>query len=283
MKTITLSELLKKMYTNEVANIKLINRELERQFFSIPGNAPLIEIMQGASFEDNFNHYKKEIKNASKEEIEQIFMLLKEYFLFSYGHDMMFKKKLEADLFTSAPIDDFLYPKLERAVREKYNDISIMRENPNFKRNIDGISEILKEHFDAQSLLYALYWNDFQFPRGWEKISEGNSQNIIDILNKSGITIGEFLHALIDDKCKIIKEILNEIADPVLRKQFLEELEEFRLEKHKETNEFAHVDLPATFFLDHTIMDFINMEKPSSLLIEDKPKVAQKLYIPNKD
>lgn len=280
MKPITLDEALRNMYDNEVSFIREKNIELEREYFSTPGNTPLEEIMQGASYEDNFTVYKREIKTGDKEDAENIFMLLREYFLFSYGHDMMFKKKLEADLFTTTPMEDFLYPKLEEAVKAKYNDISVMEQNPNFGKNIEGISRILETYMDMQSTLYLIYCSDFQFPRGWEKMCTGSAQDVIEALNKSNITIGDFLHALIDDKCKTIKEILNEIDDPQLRKEYLQKLEELRSEKHKETSEFAHVDLPITFFLDHTIADFIKMERKSPLLAEEKPKVAQKLYVP---
>ena len=281
MENISLDKVLRNMYDNEVSFIKDKNIELEREYFSTPGNAPMEEIMQGASYEDHFRSYKHGLKNASDEEIDGTFMLLREYFLFSYGHDMMFKRKLEADLFTTAPMEDMLYPMLQEAVHSKYNDVSVMRENPNFESNIQGIARILDTYMDMQSVLYLLYCSDFQFPRGWEGACNGDPKDVIAALNESKMTIGDFLHALIDDKCKTIGEILSEISDPKLRKKYLEQLEKLRQEKHKETSGFAHVDLPVTFYLDHTIEDFLNMERKSPLLAEDKPKYAQKLYIPN--
>ena len=281
METVSLDNVLRNIYDDEVAFIRKTNIELEREHFSTH-NIPLGEIMQGASYEDHFRDYKRAIKSESEHGIEQMFMILREYFLFSNGYDMMFKKKLEADLFTSVPMEDLLYPMLEAAVKEKYNDISVMRENPNVEKNIKGIAKIVDRYMDMQSLLYLLYCSDFQFQNGWEGICrEDTAKDVLEALKSSGMTIGDFLHALIDDKCKIIGEILSEITDPALRKKYLEKLEELRNEKQEETKEFAHVDLPITYFLDHTFLDFINMERKSPILAEDKPKVAQKLYIPS--
>lgn len=281
MEILTLNEALRNMYNNEIAFIKETNNELEREFFSNENNVPLGEINRGLSFEDNFEEFKQSIKHANEDKIEEIFLLLREYFLFSYGHDLMFKKKLEADLFTSAPMEDFLYPKLEEAVRGKYNDVSVMQENPNFEKNIYGISKILRSYIDMQSLLYLLYWNDFQFPNGWEGLCEDDPQVIIDALNNANVTIGDFLKALIDEKCRIMKKVLDEIEDKKLRAKYLKQLEELKEEKKKEVEGFAHSDLPVTYFLDHTVIDFLRTEKKSKLLSDDKPKVAQKLYIPN--
>lgn len=279
MEIISLKQVVQNMYNHHASFIREKNNELEREFFGDYRNAPLAEIMQGGSFEDNFNLYKSQIKYASQEEVDNIFVLLREYFLFSYGHDMMFKKKLEADLFTT-PLMEFLYPKLEEAIKEKYNDISVMQENPNFDINIKGIDNIIEAYLDMQSILYLLYSNDFQFPGNWEKMCNGNHEKVIEELNNSGMTIGDFLKALIDDKCKTIREILEEIDDRELRNTYLKELENLRNEKIRETEGFAHVHLPITYFLDHTIMDFIRTDEKSKIYVEDKPKVNKKLFLP---
>lgn len=281
MEIINLKEVLRNMYNHHANFIREKNNELEREYFGEYSNAPLAEIMQGGSFEDNFRLYKSQIKYANQEEVDNIFVLLREYFLFSYGHDMMFKKKLEADLFTTPLMEEFLYPKLEESVKEKYNDISVMQENPNFDKNIQGIDKIIETYLDMQSILYIIYSSDFQFPRGWEKMCNGNHEDVIKELNKSGMTIGDFLKALIDDKCRTIREILEEIDNKELRNTYLKELEKLREEKHRETEGFAHVNLPITYFLDHTIMDFLRIDEKSKIYIEDKPKINQKIYIPN--
>ena len=280
MRIMSLNEVLDNMYYNTTSFIKEKNNELERDYFRDHNNAPLGEIMQGKGFEDNFERYKTIIRNASPETVDEMFVLLREYFLFSYGHDLMYKRKLEADLFTTAPIT-LIHSKLVEAVKEKYNDISVMEENPNFDKNIQGLGNIIDTFVDMQTVLHILYCSDFQFPNGWERMCHTDSKEVIEQLKKSGITIGDYLNALIDDKCDIIKEILNEIQDKDLRNTYLKELEELREHKHKETEEFTHVELPITYFLDHTFVDFLRMEHKSKIYTEDKPKVNQKLYIPN--
>ena len=105
---------------------------------------------------------------------------------------------------------------------------------------------------------------------------------IQNILNKSEMTIGDFLHSLVDYKCNIMDGILDEISDEQLRANFLQKAAKLREEKHQETSGFAHVDLPVTYFLDHAMIDFINMKPKSSILSEDKPKTgSRKIILPN--
>lgn len=280
METISLNNVLKNMYNSRVSFIRTKNIELEREYFTKnSARIPMSEIMQGASYEDHFMSFKDAMKNGTPNEISQIFMLLQEYFLFSYGHDMMFKMKLEADIFTSIPMEEFIYPKLIEAVKERYNDISVMRENPNFNANMEGIDRLVFTFTEMQSLLYLLYCNDFQFPNGWEGICPDTHEDVLNILNNSGMTIGDFLHALIDFKCKIMCEIFNEITNKQLRKSYLEKVETLRDEKHTETKDFAHVTLPITYFLDHTMLDFIHMEPKSSISDETTPDGAKKILL----
>lgn len=144
---------------------------------------------------------------------------------------MMFKMKLEANMFNSVPIEEFIYPILSEAVKEKYNDTSVMKENPNLKTNLERIDNLVFTCTELQSLLFFLYWNDF-------------------------------LHELIDFKCKIMSEILNEISDPKLRTVYLKKVETLREEKHEETNIFTYVRLPITiFFRPYFLRIFRNGEK----------------------
>lgn len=270
MESVNLDTVVRNMYNNRVAFIRNKNIELEREYFTANSNRiPMSEIMQGASFEDHFASYKTVVKNGNENEISQVFMLLQEYFLFSYGHDMMFKKKLEADIFTSVPIEDLIYPRLLEAVKENYNDISVMQENPNLKANMEGIDRLVFTYTELQSLLYLLYCNDFQFPNGWEGLCPDTHEDIIGILDKSGMTIGDFLHALIDFKCKTMTEILSEIGDSKLRADYLKEVETLKKEKHAETKTFTYVGLPVTYFLSHSFMDFLNGDFSQPSILDD--------------
>ncbi len=281
MESISLDKVLRNVYDKHVLLIREKNIELEREYFTQNSSSiPLSEIIEGTSYEDNFMYFKEKVKNGTDDEMNRIFIFLQDYFLFSYGHDMMFKKKLEADIFNSVPMEDFIYPKLSDAVKEKYNDVSVMRENPNFNANMEDIARMVFTYIEMQSLLYLLYWSDFQFPNKWEDLFPDTHKEILDILNSSGITIGDFLHALIDFKCKTMSEIFNEIGDTQLRKTYLEKVETLRKEKHEETNKFAHVKLPITYFLDHTLSDFFDMEFKTPRCT-DTPTGAKKILLPN--
>ena len=282
MEIMGLDKVLKNKYDNLVLYIKSKNVELEREYFTKNANrTPMNEIMQGASYEDHFMNFKEIVKNANENEVSQIFMLLQDYFLFSKGHDMMFKKKLEADIFTSVPMDNLIYPRLSEAVKEKYNDVSVMSENPNQSDNLKGIDTLIFTYADIQSLLYLLYCHEFHFPNGWEEIcTDNNHEEILNILNDSGMTIGDFLHALIDFKCQIMSEIFSEINDSNRKRSYLEQVESLKKAKHKETETFSHVALPITYFLDHTNSDFINTEHKSPILEDRTPNKVQKIFLP---
>lgn len=281
MEPISLEEVLKNIYDNRVSFIRSVNIELEREYFTKNSNhIPMSEIMQGVSYEDHFMSFKEAVKNDDENEIRQIFLLLQEYFLFSKGHDMMFKKKLEADIFTSVPMEDFIYPKLSEAAKKKYNSVSVMRENPNRNANMEGINRLVATYTEMQSLLYLLYCNEFQFPDGWEEISPDNHGEILRILNDSNITIGDFLHALIDFKCQIMSEIFSEINNQNLKRTYLEKVEDLKKAKHEETKTFAHVTLPITYFLNHTILDFMSTERKPSILEDTSVNKAQKILLP---
>ncbi len=281
--TANIDKVIRDMYEKRVDYLRGKNIELEREYFTENvATVPMGFVMKGASFDDHFESFKEAVKNGSEYEIDQSYMILQEFYLFSAGHDMMFKHKLKADIFNSVPIEELIYPRLVEDVKEDYNDVSVMKENPNYDSNIDGIAKKVYTYTELQSLLYFLYCYDFQFPFGWQRLYEDTHHDLIDILNKSEMTIGDFLHALVDYKCNIMDGILDEISDEQLRTNFLQKAAKLREDKHKETSGFAHVDLPVTYFLDHTMIDFINMKPKSSILSEDKPKTgSRKIILPN--
>lgn len=280
MEATSIDTVLKNIYDARVSYIRHKNIELEREYFTQNSAfIPMSEIMQGASYEDHFMNFKSEVKEANTAELDQIFTLLQEYFLFSAGHDMMFKKKLEADVFTSVPLD-FIFHKYSLAVRGKYNDVSVMKENPNHDANINGIDNLAYTYTEVASLLYLLYCNDFSFPNNWEGLCPDTHEEVLTILKESGMTIGDFLHALIDFKCQRMIDIFSEIANPTLKKTYLDKVLELKKQKHKETDGFAHVNLPITYFLDHTYTDFILMEHKSTLLDDTTPNGDKKILLP---
>lgn len=281
---VTLENVLKEQYGIMKLFIKDQNSKGEKEYFRDPSNnVPLREIMSGKSYEENFDDLKRDAKEANDETLEQIFALLQELFLFSAGHDMMFKTKLKADIYVSEPIDTLIFPRLESAVKAQYSDFSFIDQNPNREKNIEGVKRTVHVFTELQSLLYLLYCNDFQFPSGWEALFPEMSDEILSILKEDGMTIGEFLNVLIHHKCDKMKSIFSQVKDFKLRSKYLQKVEDLRKEKLEETSQFAHVHLPVTYFYDHTFLDFLrDSEKRSSILLEDsKPTKPQKIILPN--
>lgn len=264
-----LDSVLKKMYDKQVNFIKKKNNEFEREYFTkYSFKIPMSELMINSSFEDHFNNFKNSLADIDEKNLNIVFMLLEDYFLFSNGHDMMFKMKLEADLFQCEPMKNFIYPMLEKRVKEKYNDVSIINENEKAKENKEGISKIIFLYIKFQALLYLLYWNDFQPSDMTKELFQDDYDEVIKMLNKSDIKIGEFLHALVDYKCDIIKDIISNVQDDSLRDEYINKTENLRKEKHEETDTFAHVKLPINYFYNHTILDFLDMpEEPKRSII----------------
>ena len=280
MENISIEETIKRIYDERVLFIRDKNIELERQYFS---SDKLGFLTNGLSYDDNFTYMIKELKkqSVSESKIESIFISLQEVFLFSKGHDMMFKKKLNADVFVSIPMDNLIYPMLVEGIKEKYNDVSVMCENPNYENNIKGIDKLTYIYTELQSLLYFLYCNDFQFPNEWEALYPDTFNDLIKILNESGLTIGEFLHSLIDFKCNIMNVVLKEIDYKELQDKYLSKVEKLRNEKHKETSTFAHTNLPVTYFLNHTFDDFMKDTRNKSLVLDNNKSNASKKIILN--
>jgi len=282
MESINLDSVLKNIYTLQVLEMKKRSIIFEKEYFSKNGNIiPTNELKEGISYDEYFSCFKYLVKH--KPEVRnQVFTLLQKVFLFSAGHDMMFKKKLKADMFMTVPMEEFIYPKLSEAAKEKYNDMSVMEGNPNLASNMEGLNKLVFTYLGTQSLLYFLYLNDFQFPKGWKKFYPEIHEEILNILNNSKITIGEFLHALIDSKCKIMIEIFSEIHDSESREIYLEKIKALKEKKHKETNNFAHVNLPVTYFLNNPLTDFMNFtfEIP---IFEKDTSISPKMNLSKKD
>lgn len=275
-----LDNLIKYLCESKSIFITSKNMELEREYFSsYRNNVPLREIMQNASYEDHVYNYKEAFKDANEEDLQGMMTILEEYFFFSNGHDMMYKMKLEADMYVTPFMDDFILPLLSVQVKKRFDDDSVSGNNPNAEANTDEVNKIVNMFIDLQSLLNLLYCNDFQFPRGWQGISSENHQQIIEILDESEVTIGDFLHALVDYKCGILLDIVLQIGDTKLKEEYVRHVDELRKAKHEEIGTFIHIGLPVTYFLTHTIMDFI--ADTGKRMDEEEPDGAKKILVPN--
>ena len=241
-----LEDKVKKSYEDLISHIKATNNERERQYFSDNIEDYMFkDVIKGRSFNDCFNGLKKDIESGDKTKISLAYAALNNILLFSYK-DEVFKAKLKADNFVSSPIDNLIYPLLLEKVKELYGDSSDISE--------EALRKIICTYIDLQSLLFFLYYHDFQFIPGWEALCPNTYQAIIDILNESGMTIGDFLHALVDYKCDIMADIFEQIKNETKKKISLNIIKKLRLLKHKEVNGFSHITLPIINLLEGTVL-----------------------------
>lgn len=260
-----LDKIIKKIYQQKVEWIKEKNRKLESEYFDKQKNLPYADsLYEEGGYEGVFNELKQLSENSKF--TEYIFEIMKTL-LFSPAYDYMFKQKLKADIFVSEPVHSFIYPMYEQKVKQNYNEVSVMKENPNLEKNLGTIEKEANIYMEVSSLLYLLYSSDFMFPEGWENLYPGTNQALLQILKTSNRTIGEFLEELVNFKCDLFLQILNQNS-----KEYLQKVEKLRIQKQKEVKEYALVNFPLTYFYDHTLQDFFEdryqystINKPSSL------------------
>ncbi len=248
MENTNLDFVLRKLYDIRVEIIKESNACSERE-----------ELSGKMSYDDIFNAYKNIVKDADEKDVEYCFQQMQNIYLFSYGHDYIFKNKLKADIFGTVPMEKLIYPMLSQDVKKKYSDEFVDLDNPNLKQNLKEISDIVFIYTEVQSLLFFLYNYDFLFPERWEELYKGTSDEIIRILNESGMKIGDFLNELVDYKCDYMIDVFGNISNSSLREKYLKKIEELKNEKKEIIKTFHHIDLPVTYFLNHTIGDFKEM------------------------
>ena len=242
-----LEEKVKKSYEEIISHIKATNKEIERKYFAENMNNYIFrDALNGRSFDECFDSLKKDIESGDKNNISLAYVTLNNILLFSYK-DEVFKAKLKADNFVSSPIDNLIYPLLLEKVKELYGDSSDISE--------EALRKIICIYRDLQSLLFFLYFHDFQFIPGWKALCPNTYQAIIDILNESGMTIGDFLNALVDYKCNIMEGIFNIIQNKNIKDYFFSVIIELRKSKHEEIKKYPNINLPITSILDNTFLE----------------------------
>jgi len=242
-----LEDRVKKSYEDLVSHIKATNNEIERKYWAENMNNYIFrDALNGRSIDECFDSMKKDIGSGDKTKISLAYVTLNNILLFSYK-DEVFKAKLKADNFVSTPIYNLIYPLLLEKVKELYGDSSDISE--------EVLRKIICTYIDLQSLLFFLYYHDFQFIPGWEALCPNTYQAIIDILNESGMTIGYFLNALVDYKCNIMEGIFNKIQDKNKKDYFFNVIIELRKSKHEEIKKYPNINHPITSILDNTILE----------------------------
>lgn len=218
-----LLKVINKFYNKHNESIKECNISYEREKLGdMFSDIFLKRLFQGFSFEDYFFILKKELENGKYTNINEIYNLLKDYFLFSED-DFIYRKKLKVDAYCTANFEQLVYPMIKKDIFERFENKSFEESNPNYDENLFEIYKLISNYFDLSCLLNYLYCNDFCFKEGWDGlISTGDF--VLDILEKSRITSNDYLISLIDYKCEIFTEIMNEIKNNELKEEMLERI-----------------------------------------------------------
>jgi hypothetical protein len=178
---------------------------------------------------------------------------------------MIYKEKIKADCFMHEPLHILIAQNMEQEIRGLFNDVSVMRENPNREKNIEVMECIVAKHMDFNSLLFLLYVYDWQFPSDWQSLYPETATELDTMIDESTITIGDFLNALTDFKIASIRDVISAISNPQTRNTYLSKVSSLREEQKAKIAAVNHTHLPVGYFKNHTMMDFINEPKPSLL------------------
>lgn len=260
LENLTLDELIRKMYDNMVKNLIRKNNLTERKYFKEKRKKiPFGDIINDASYYEHFEQMKVKIKepNITEEQIQTIFEIMESLFLFSLGYDIMFKHKLKGDIFHAAPIESIIYPRLLKTIKSKFNDVSVMTENPKLEENISEIRRIIFNYQELSTLLFMLYTNEWKFPEEWEQCFPESYDFLLKELQETDLTIGIFLDELVEYKCKMMEEVLQCIPILMLREKYLNKLTTLKQERKKEIESHAFKGLSVAYFLDYTVDDFM--------------------------
>lgn len=266
MSNLDLKHVIKKVQIAYEVKISRATDSLEQEYFNNPNNlVPMRVILSSGSFDQQFDNFSEFVRNASPNELDKIFKLISNFFLFSPGYDIVFKSKLLADMYTSNLMNSSTYKMMEEAIMSKYNNMSVMPENPNYDNNMRDIEEMVVTYYDVQALLNALYCNDFQFPVNWKDLCHNGKDDALKILQKSNMTIGEYLNSVIDHKCSILVSIFSKVENARLKNEYLARIQVLRDEKKGEVNNYEYRNLPIAYFYDHKLEDYMREKVQDSI------------------
>lgn len=266
MSNLDLKHVIKKVQVAYEVKISRATETLEQEYFNNPNNlVPMRVILSNGSFDQQFDNFSEFVRNANPNELDKIFKLISNFFLFSPGFDIVFKSKLLADMYTSNLMNSSTYKMMEEAIMNKYNNMSVMPENPNYDDNMRSIEEMVVTYYDVQALLNALYCNDFQFPVNWKDLCHNGNDDALKILQKSNMTIGEYLNSVIDHKCSILVSIFSKVENARLKNEYLARIQVLRDEKKGEVSNYEYSNLPIAYFYDHRLEDYMREKVQASI------------------
>ena len=266
MSNLDLKHVIKKVQVAYEVKISRATETLEQEYFNNPNNlVPMRVILSNGSFDQQFDNFSEFVRNASPNELDKIFKLISNFFLFSPGFDIVFKSKLLADMYTSNLMSSSTYKMMEEAIMSNYNNMSVMPENPNYDDNMRNIEEMVVTYYDVQALLNALYCNDFQFPANWKDLCHNGKDDALKILQKSNMTIGEYLNSVIDHKCSILVSIFSKVENARLKNEYFARIQVLRDEKKGEVSNYEYSNLPIAYFYDHRLEDYMREKVQASI------------------
>ena len=273
MSTVIIDKYIDKIYNEKLSLLEAENERYENDYFSnnffrIPNG----ELLQGSSYNRNIRRYKAYVVDKDEEELEFIFNTLKDFYFFSGGSDMVFRKKIEADCYHSTPIKRVIYPRIEKAVHNRFFESDNFFHSAN-EGHISTIEKTIEEYFNVSSFLHYLYCNDFNplndmrrhFPNTYDKCYE-------KLLN-TDLTIGEYLRSFINYKCELMIEIFSHIKNDILRTKMISKVNDLRFDKLSEIDSSFYHKLHVCYFFNHTIYDYIDAEQKSKLYRKTKEKL----------
>lgn len=256
-----LDSTIEELYNKRIDFIKIRNNELERNYFLQQSNEyPLSNVLNGKSFLDNYLLFKESLKRNDIVDSERVFCILEELFLFT--NDYMYATKDDINSYNSISIKDYIYPKMVEDIKERYNDVSIMPENPMYQQNIFNIKHIIFVYTELQSLLDLLYRHNFILLDKWEELFDGDEDELLEKIEDSDTIIKNYLMNLINYKCDIMEEIFKGISDEDIRNEYLNKIKQVRDKKLDSTDDHSSNSLPVNYFLTHTMKDFIDEGYP---------------------
>jgi hypothetical protein len=253
-----LDSIVQSIYNDEVTKIKQRNITCERKLLSF-------------SYAEEIENIKSTIRKANSYEVERIFIEMMECMFFTAVHDCMYKEKIKADYFEHVPLEKLIYQKMLDEIKSSFNSVSVLEENINREKNIGEIQKIVKSNINFSSLLFLLYVAEWHLPNGWEGLFPEDRIKLKETLEKSKLTMGQFLIALIEYKCACIKEVVKNIGECNLREEYLQRILSIQCEKISQAQSYANADLPVGYFINHTLFN----------MLEEDRKQKSKIILPN--
>ena len=270
MSTKSMDEYVERMFDKKIQDIDKTNDIYERDFFR--GNyfrIPKGNILKGLSFNDCLKKFKCIAFDSDRSDLCAIFESLRDFFFFSAGNDLIYRKKLEADSYHEVPIKEIILPVILDDIHKKYGDDIYF--HPTRNSVVQNVDNTINKSFIISTFLYFLYCDDFIPTRNMKKKFPSSYEDITSTLILHPITIGDYLIALIKFKCDKFRDVFSVVPDEDLRKEFLNRVDDLQRDKIKEVSNLYNANLHICYFFNHSVYEYV-----SNTLAEEKKTLIKK-------